>query len=67
MWVKRKFVLWQHRYNNLLTEKKSKKVYVSEAINFWKNAVISISINFLQTPYSDYILGGNLHGQIQLF
>ena len=40
MWVKRKFVLWQHRYNNLLTEKKSKKVYVSEAINFWKYAVI---------------------------
>ena len=40
MWVKRKFVLWQHRYNNLLTEKQSKKVYVSEAISFWKYAVI---------------------------
>ena len=50
-----------------MTEKKDKKIYISEAFIFWKYTVLSISMNFLQTPSSDYILKGNLLGLIQLF
>ena len=31
-----KFVLWQTRYYNLLTEKKDKKIHDSEVLNFLK-------------------------------
>ena len=36
MWVKRKFVLWQPRYYNLLTQKKDRKIHAFEVLFFLK-------------------------------
>ena len=41
MWVKSKFVLWQLRYNKLLTEKKSKKICVFEILVFLKDIAVT--------------------------
>ena len=62
-WLKSKFIFWQPRYNNLLTEKKnSKKIYVFEALVFLKTYYYCQS-----QESSDLCLGQILHGQIQLF
>ena len=45
--MKSKFVLWQPRYYNLLTDKKDKKILFFEVLIFFK------------TPSLDYILLGN--------
>ena len=37
MWVKSKFVLWQPRYYNLLTEKKDKKIHDFDLKKFSSN------------------------------
>ena len=44
--VKSKFVLWEPRYNNLLTKKKGKKIYFSEPLIFWNILLPSVSIFF---------------------
>ena len=47
-----------HVIINLLTEKKGKKIYVSEALIFSKHTV-TVNLNkFLQTPSSDNVVGG---------
>ena len=59
MWVKSKFVLWQPRYNNLLTKKRVRK-FTFLKHSFFENILLpSISINFFQTTSSNYIVGGN--------
>ena len=39
MWVKSKFVLWQPRYYNLLTEKKHKKIHDFDLKKFSSNNI----------------------------
>ena len=58
MWVKSKFVLWQSLYYNLLTEKNDKQILIFEAFIFFEKVMLlSISINYLQTPsLNDIIL-----------
>ena len=53
--MKSKFVLWQPRYYDLLTEKKDKKTFLK--YSFFENALLlPISWNCLQEPYLDDIL-----------
>ena len=58
MWVKSKFVLWQSLYYNLLTEKNDKQILIFEVFIFFEKVMLlSISINYLQTPsLNDIIL-----------
>ena len=56
MWLKNKFVLWQPRYYKLLTEKKDKEVQVFWSTDFFGILLLlSIPINYLQTPFLGYI------------
>ena len=58
MWVKSKFVLWQSLYYNLLTEKNDEQILIFEVFIFFEKVMLlSISINYLQTPsLNDIIL-----------
>ena len=58
MWVKSKFVLWQSLYYNLLTEKNDRQILIFEVFIFFEKVMLlSISINYLQTPsLNDIIL-----------
>ena len=68
MWVKSKSVLWQPRYNNLLTEK-TDKIYGFEAMIFFLKTHCYIQSQEILFKYHLQIiyLGEILHGQIQLF
>ena len=51
MWVKSKFVLWQSLYYNLLMERNDKQILIFEVLIFFEKVMLlSISINYLQTP-----------------
>ena len=51
MWVKSKFVLWQSLCYNLLTERNDKQILIFEVLIFFEKVMLlSISINYLQTP-----------------
>ena len=54
MWVKRKFVLCQPRYYNLLTEKRYKKIHLFQVLIFEELPFLWISRNSLQ---DDIFLG----------
>ena len=58
MWVKSKFVLWHSLYYNLLTEKNDRQILIFEVFIFFEKVMLlSISINYLQTPsLNDIIL-----------
>ena len=56
MWIKSKFVLWQPRFNNLLTEQRIKK-FTFLKYSFFENVLLLlIWRNSLQTPPLDDIL-----------
>ena len=56
IWVKSKFVLWQPRYYNWLTEKRIKQIMFLEYSFFWKRTTTDNSWNSLPTPSLDAIL-----------
>ena len=67
IWVKNKFVLWQPRYYNLLTEK-GKKIYVFEALLFLKTCCYCQSQEtFFKYHLKMIYFWKILHGPIQLF
>ena len=59
MWVKSKFVLWQLRFYNLLTEQRMRK-FTFLKYSFFENVLLLVILrNSLQTPSLDDIPLGN--------
>ena len=58
MWVKNKFVLWQPRFYNLLTEEKDKKFTFLKYSDFWKRFItVNLKKFSLYTIFRWYTVG----------